>query len=478
MEVFGVGGFSFYLGYSLLTFYWLFTDFPPELPGFSRGLVQMFAFAGLPIGYLGFHLLRKRLSVLPSFRFASVVNLVLTLLLPTVIFITRFGIELPFIVYALCSLLSGIGASYFVLRWLEGCGSARIHEYLRFTSAGIVGGAILFFLVSLITPLVQPLFSIFYILVSFFFMGFLRSRKEQEGDFAIKPRKDFLPFVKEIEPSLFVFGIVFGLSFSLLFIQGPTVVLFGMVGVLIGACCALLLDLAGITLGITLTQRGLLVIATAACLTIPFSEGGILTVILCVVVAAWSFFNGVNYAMLVKRSVNQKTPVFFSVASGLSVSTFGFVAGWILSLIYAHFDFSQMFMTTTMLILAVVLVTTVMTFFPISEHHDESVPVGQKREAVHVAQNELNEKALFRMRCEQVVKLYGLSPRESDVLLFLAKGRNANYIQKELIISPHTAKSHIYSIYRKLEIHSQQKLMDFIEEYPIEITNPPGTPLS
>lgn len=30
-------------------------------------------------------------------------------------------------------------------------------------------------------------------------------------------------------------------------------------------------------------------------------------------------------------------------------------------------------------------------------------------------------------------------------------------------------KSHIYSIYRKLDIHSQQKLMDFVEDYPIDV---------
>ena len=63
---------------------------------------------------------------------------------------------------------------------------------------------------------------------------------------------------------------------------------------------------------------------------------------------------------------------------------------------------------------------------------------------------------------------FALMPRETDILKFLAKGRNAAYIQSKLTISPHTVKSHIYSIYRKLDIHSQQKLMDFVEEFPVE----------
>ena len=63
--------------------------------------------------------------------------------------------------------------------------------------------------------------------------------------------------------------------------------------------------------------------------------------------------------------------------------------------------------------------------------------------------------------------MFELSPRETDILGYLARGRNAAYLKDKLNISPHTVKSHIYSIYRKFDIHSQQKLMDFIEEYPL-----------
>lgn len=48
--------------------------------------------------------------------------------------------------------------------------------------------------------------------------------------------------------------------------------------------------------------------------------------------------------------------------------------------------------------------------------------------------------------------------------MLVAKGRNADYIQSKLIISTHTAKTHIANIYHKLAIHSAQELLDLVEE--------------
>lgn len=71
----------------------------------------------------------------------------------------------------------------------------------------------------------------------------------------------------------------------------------------------------------------------------------------------------------------------------------------------------------------------------------------------------------FRKRCELVAEKYGLTPREEEVLLLLAKGRNAEHIAEQLVVSLATAKSHIYHIYRKLDIGSQQHLMSIVEDY-------------
>jgi DNA-binding CsgD family transcriptional regulator len=69
----------------------------------------------------------------------------------------------------------------------------------------------------------------------------------------------------------------------------------------------------------------------------------------------------------------------------------------------------------------------------------------------------------WRRRCAKLAKLYELSPKETEVLLLLAKGRNAEYIQNELVVSRHTAKAHIYHIYQKTNVHSRQELINLLE---------------
>lgn len=71
--------------------------------------------------------------------------------------------------------------------------------------------------------------------------------------------------------------------------------------------------------------------------------------------------------------------------------------------------------------------------------------------------------------CDFMAETYGLSARERDVFALIAKGRNAEFVQEELFISVHTAKTHISHIYKKLGIHSLQELISLVEQYQGEL---------
>lgn len=63
-------------------------------------------------------------------------------------------------------------------------------------------------------------------------------------------------------------------------------------------------------------------------------------------------------------------------------------------------------------------------------------------------------------RCRRCAERYALTPREQEILSYLALGYTAVAIKGKLTISQNTAKSHIKNIYRKMGIHSQQQLID------------------
>ncbi len=67
------------------------------------------------------------------------------------------------------------------------------------------------------------------------------------------------------------------------------------------------------------------------------------------------------------------------------------------------------------------------------------------------------------LRCRELADEAGLTPRETDVLTLLARGRDVVFIAGKLGIARNTVNVHRRSIYAKLGIHSQQELLTMVE---------------
>lgn len=89
--------------------------------------------------------------------------------------------------------------------------------------------------------------------------------------------------------------------------------------------------------------------------------------------------------------------------------------------------------------------------------------VGVGREDVSLSVSSDYQSALLHL-CGLVALERGLSPREADVLPLLASGQDAKSIGEELCISFNTVRTHIKGIYRKLDVHSRQEMMKYLEE--------------
>jgi len=69
----------------------------------------------------------------------------------------------------------------------------------------------------------------------------------------------------------------------------------------------------------------------------------------------------------------------------------------------------------------------------------------------------------FRLRVEEVAQTYGLTAKETEVLMLAAKGRTTQRIKEELGISTGTANTHLMHIYKKLDVHDRQQLLDMLD---------------
>lgn len=82
------------------------------------------------------------------------------------------------------------------------------------------------------------------------------------------------------------------------------------------------------------------------------------------------------------------------------------------------------------------------------------------------AHDDLAESA-WEAKIDYIAEKYELTRRQKEIFGYLAKGRDAKFLENHLCISYSTAKSHIYSIYIKLDIHSRQEIIDLIESIEI-----------
>lgn len=69
-------------------------------------------------------------------------------------------------------------------------------------------------------------------------------------------------------------------------------------------------------------------------------------------------------------------------------------------------------------------------------------------------------------QCARAIERYAFTPRESEIVRLLAQGRSIAIICEQLVVSKNTVKTHVKNIYLKMDVHSQQELIDRIRTLP------------
>lgn len=94
---------------------------------------------------------------------------------------------------------------------------------------------------------------------------------------------------------------------------------------------------------------------------------------------------------------------------------------------------------------------------------EEGARRGEPETAESAASDAEPQGLSIEERCAELGAERGLTERETEIFAMLARGRNGQFVMEHYVVSRNTVKSHVKHIYAKLDVHSQQELIDLVE---------------
>ncbi|MCL2826143.1 MAG: helix-turn-helix transcriptional regulator [Eggerthellaceae bacterium] len=258
---------------------------------------------------------------------------------------------------------------------------------------------------------------------------------------------------KQFSLQLCFYSVAFGLALCLgvsFSIHGQSPVLVWVALCLTGPFLMLFSFLLNRFLGASDISRILLACIAVALLPLPFM-GVLWQVVFCAfLIFCFTCYDMLSFGSLTSiiKAENLDPVKHFSL--GRLTNAIGVVIGWIVgAALFASQTIGSMVFTAVCLG-CVFLLVLLLTFSRATFTPNAMSP------QVH--------EGYWQQSCNEVSAQADLSPREAEVFSLLARGRDTEFIHNVLFISSYTVKTHTYHIYKKLDIHSQQEVINLVEE--------------
>lgn len=259
-------------------------------------------------------------------------------------------------------------------------------------------------------------------------------------------------------------GVVYGFMSIELCSLGYEAALIGGASGIVGAALALCWPILGSRVDVDsgIAQRISMPFLVASILLVPLFEGPARVFFACLANMALAHSTLLNfYTTIVENNEFQLHPV--SRLANIHVpQQVGFLLGCVLA--YLLSSVVSLDNWTTSLIMSVLAISLVLVFSVYSGNEKSlrtrlnELLAAEAATNIEIAKSEGVNGDEDR-RCESIASKYALTAREAEVFELLARGRNAAFISDMLGVSPSTIKTHIYHIYQKLGINSQQQLI-------------------
>ena len=199
-------------------------------------------------------------------------------------------------------------------------------------------------------------------------------------------------------------------------------------------------------------EKVALLLLVVGFLGLAFLGPGLMLACCLFIVGVYVYLDFSNMSALVGFASGHPSP-FWRIARGQLVLPAGMIVSWVACMAIERTD-PSLFAYVPYLALGLLLALALLAAF---------VPFKDNTFADKTVKAEIAEGGYFKQRCNQAAQTYKLSNREGEILYYLAKGRNAQFIADELNISAYTAKTHVYHIYQKMGINSQQELISIVD---------------
>jgi DNA-binding CsgD family transcriptional regulator len=280
-------------------------------------------------------------------------------------------------------------------------------------------------------------------------------------------RQSDIPVLKTIrtigtvEPHRILYGAVFGLSLNVAIsvsvdLTGSLSLTTSIAFCLPGLALLFLLLLRHGEINVETTQWVLINLITITFALMPFLSPKFIVYVLSIVGFCFVLFQGIFMITLAELVNEEQEGAITMLSTHMLVISLATLIGWGLGsflLIFESYEGGFFnFIIATLIVLLIVSVAW------------QGRPGTAAEAVLHLHRFGDDSMGRWKRACADISESNGLSKRQDEVFRYLVKGRNALSISRELVVSEHTVKAHIYRIYQKLAVHSQQELIDLVEQ--------------
>lgn len=356
--------------------------------------------------------------------------------------------------------IAGIGLSCLLFLWIDYLSAFSKAFVSRCLAASVVLGSVAYWVVN---SLAFPLNITLLCLSSVASLGLLALLEAKSG--IVSPafvsleesRKNAKPSPAHLGV-LGVYGIVFGLGIgSITQIQGD-VFLYGSIAVFLiagaGVAYAFLRRHTG-SVRQNEALRIMFPVLVIALVPMSFLQGYAYVVCNLLLLSSFICLEVIELDSQLWLARNHRASILYLAAINQTPLFLGLAVGHALGLLATITGVADYSILSAVALGLVVLLAVFITFAPFNPLASDLVEDAEPETE--------GQPGKWRSRCMAVAQQYGLSARETEVFLLLAKGRGIEHIQNKLFISSHTVKTHTYNIYRKIGIGSREELLDLIE---------------